>query len=185
MIKITIPRTEYYDEAKKAFIYPIEKDISVKLEHSLISLQRWESKWHKPFLSDQPKTKEETLDYIRCMSINEMDDEIFKYVPKSELDRVAEYIEDSMTATWFSDSVLNNPKYLNKKKEVVTAEIIYYWMIALNIPAEYQKWHLNRLITLIKVINAKSNPDKKNKKDIFKDYDRLNSERRRMFNSKG
>lgn len=186
MIQITIPRIEFYDENKEEFVYPIEKPLTLQLEHSLISLQKWESKWHKPFLTDDKKTTEETLDYIRCMTLTpNVDPIVYRYIPESEMKRVSEYIDDPMTATWFGSN--NQPGSSSpKKKEVITAEIIYYWMISFNIPNEYRKWHLNQLITLVRVLSAKNAPKKKRSpKDILAENKRLNAARRAKYNTKG
>ena len=177
MIEITIPAVELYNAEKEEFLYPVKKPITLRLEHSLVSLQKWEAKWHKPFLGKEEKTQEETLDYIRFMCITpNVDPEVYQYIPPEEMNRIGAYIEDPMTATWFSDSSKTNAV---PKQKVITAEIIYYWMIKLGIPNEYGKWHLNQLITLILVINAKDAPKKKrSKKEILSDYARINAIRR-------
>lgn len=185
MIEITIPETEIYNSETAEFFYPVKKPITLRLEHSLVSLQKWESKWHKPFLGKEEKSKEETLDYVRFMCITpNVDPEVYQYIPAEEMKRIGDYIEDPMTATWFGDSKKSGPP---PKKEVITAEIVYYWMITLGIPSEYRKWHLNQLLTLIRVINAKNAPKKKrNRKETLADYARINAIRRAKYNkSKG
>ena len=183
MIEITIPEVEVYDSEKEEFLYPIKKPITLRLEHSLVSLQKWESKWHKPFLRKEKKTQEETLDYIQFMCITpNIDPMVYKYIPPKELKRIGDYIDDPMTATWFSDTKKSDAQ--PTKKEVITAEIVYYWMIKLGIPSEYRKWHLNQLLTLIRVINAKDAPKKKrSKKETLADYSRLNAIRRAKYNN--
>lgn len=180
MLRITIPAVEQWDEAKQEFIYTKEQTLS--LEHSLVSLSKWESKWCKPFLSKQEKNFEETLDYVKCMTITQnVDPEVYNYLTNENIKAINEYIEAPMTATYFSDE--QNSK---TSREQVTAELIYYWMIAFNIPFECQKWHLNRLLTLIKVCSIKNQPPKKrSRKEIMSRNAALNAARRKQLNTKG
>lgn len=179
MLKVTIPESELFDELRGEFVTTNEQ--TLQLEHSLISLSKWESKWHKPFLSIEPKTDEEITDYIRCMTITpNVDPSVYLSIPNSVTNQINTYIEDSMTATWFNDNQKKTPN-----REVITAEIIYYWMISLNIPFECEKWHLNRLLTLIEVCNRKNTPKKMSKKDIYGRNRALNASRRRQLNSSG
>ena len=155
----------------------------MSLEHSLVSISKWESKWEKPFLSKDKKTTAETVDYIRCMTLTQnVDPNVYLGIDDNIVEQVSKYIEAPMTATWFNED--KNKKGGSGK--VITSEVIYYWMVALNIPPEYQKWHLNRLLTLIRVCNAENNPKKKmSKKDIFAQNRKLNAARRKSTNSKG
>ena len=180
MLRITIPAVEQWDEAKQEFIYTKEQTLS--LEHSLVSLSKWESKWCKPFLTKQEKNFEETLDYVKCMTITQnVDPEVYNYLTNENIKEINEYIGAPMTATYFSDE-----KTSKTSREQVTVELIYYWMIALNIPFECQKWHLNRLLTLIKVCSIKNQPPKKrSKKDIMSRNAALNAARRKQLNTKG
>lgn len=180
MLQITIPAAELYDETKQEFIYT--KEQTLKLEHSLVSLSKWESKWKKPFISKENRTVEETIDYIKCMTITQnVDPDIYNYVTNKNIQEVNDYIGDSMTATTFSENGVSRPS-----KEIITSELIYYWMIAFNIPVEFQKWHLNRLLTLIRVCNIKNQPDKKmSKGDILRRNAELNAARRKQLNTKG
>lgn len=180
MLRITIPEMEYYDEATQTFI--TTKQQSLSLEHSLVSIAKWESKWEKPFLSKDRKTVEETIDYIRCMTLTQnVDPNVYMAINDDIVQQVSKYIDAPMTATWF-----NEDNKRSGSREVITNEVIYYWMIALNIPSEYQKWHLNRLLTLIKVCNAKNNPPKKmSKKDVLAQNRRLNAARKKSLNTKG
>lgn len=180
MLKITIPETELWDEANQEFI--TTKEQTLELEHSLVSLSKWESKWCKPFLSKEGKTREESIDYIRCMTVTpDVDDDIYNYLTNENINQINKYIEAPMTATWFNET--NNQK---NSREQVTAELIYYWMIALGIPSEYQNWHLNRLLTLIKVCNIKNQtPKKRSKRDILSQQAALNAARRKQLNTKG
>ena len=180
MLRITIPAVEQWDEAKQEFISTKEQTLS--LEHSLVSLSKWESKWCKPFLTKQEKTFEETLDYVKCMTLTQnVDPEVYKYLTNGNIDEIYRYIEAPMTATYFSDD-----KTVKSSREQITAELIYYRMIALNIPFECQKWHLNRLLTLIKVCNIKNQPPKKrSRKEIMSRNAALNAARRKRLNTKG
>ena len=180
MLQITIPTTELYDERTGEFV--TVRGATLQLEHSLVSLSKWESKWCKSFLSNSNKTDEETLDYIRCMTITQnVDPNIYNYLTNDNIIQINKYIEAPMTATYFSED-----KSKKGGREVVTAELIYYWMIALNIPFACEKWHLNRLLTLIRVCNIKNSPPKKrSRKEILSRNAALNAARRQQFNSKG
>ena len=179
MLQITIPATELWNEIANEFVQ--KKEQVLQLEHSLVSLSKWESKWCKPFLSRTPKTYEETIDYIRCMTINQnVDFDIYNGITNDIMNQVSQYIEAPMTATTFS----NEKKVINN--DIITAEIIYYWMVALNIPFECQKWHLNRLLTLINVCNIKNQPKKKtSKRDIYSRNAALNAAHRERLNTTG
>lgn len=181
---VTIPKNELFDSEKNEFIEKIE-ETTLQLEHSLISLKKWEQKWHKPFLNKEEKTIEELLDYIRCMTLNRnVDPEVYKHIPPNVFKEIIDYIEDPMTATWFSDNSTIGAQ--RSSREIVTTEIIYYWMITLNIPVEFQKWHLNQLLTLIKVVSIKNAPKKKmNAREAAQQRAALNASRRAKFNSKG
>lgn len=180
MLQIEIKSTEIWDESNQMFIN-VEGQ-TLKLEHSLISISKWESKWHKSFLHSNEKTDEEILDYIKCMTLNNnVDPLVYRCLTVDNIAQINEYINDPMTATHFS-------KELNGKKnrEIITSELIYYWMISLNIPVEFQKWHINRLITLIRVCEIKNNPPKKlGRGDIMRRNAALNAARRKQMNTKG
>lgn len=180
MLRITVPGTEQWDESKEEFVYT--KEQTLQLEHSLISLSKWESKWKKPFLTKEDKTQEETLDYIKCMTLNQnVDPEVYDRLTNENIQEINRYISDPMTATFFSDDKETKPS-----REIITSELIYYWMIALNIPDKFEKWHLNRLLTLIKVCNVKNQPPKKrSKQEIMSRNAALNAARRKRFNTKG
>lgn len=187
MLQITIPsgEIELFDEAKNEFLYAKSKGQVLQLEHSLVSLSKWESKWKKPFLSNKDKTREETIDYVRCMTITQnVDPDVYNFLTDDHIDEVNKYIDDKMTATTFRQ---NEPPKTNR--EVITAEIIYYWMIAYNIPFECQKWHLNRLLTLINVCNIKNQKPKKMSKAEFKSEvarrNAINEARKAQINTTG
>lgn len=186
MLQITIPaskETELWDEVNEVYVYvPPQKEQKLSLEHSLVSLSKWESKWCKPFFSNEEKTSEETIDYIRCMTLTQnVNPEVYNRITQENIAEISKYIESPMTATTVYES---GTKKNNREK--ITSELIYYWMIELNIPFECQKWHINRLLMLIRVCNAKHQPDKKrSKREIMSDYAALNAARRKQFNSKG
>ena len=179
MLVITVPERELFNDLTQQFIKT--KEQTLQLEHSLVSLSKWESKWNKPFLGKEEKTAEETIDYVRCMTITQNVSPLVYYsLSKKNLNDINKYIEAPMTATTFSDN-RNTPN-----REIITSELIYYWMISLNIPMECQKWHLNRLLTLIRVCNIKNSPPKKMSKNEIMNRNRaLNAARRKRLNSKG
>jgi len=179
MLSITVPGFEYYDE-KDNRINTI-KGRDLQLEHSLVSISKWESKWKKPFLSSKNKTKEETIDYIRCMTLTQnVDPRLYQGLSIQNIKEVNAYLEDSMTATTFKK------KQGGSSNSVITSEIIYYWMISLEIPMECQKWHLNRLLTLIRVCNEKEQPGKKmSKRDVMSQYRSINAMRRAKHGTRG
>mgnify|MGYP001325930399 CR=1 FL=1 len=180
MLIITTEDTEYYNEETSEFVSV--KGRSVELEHSLVSLSKWESVWCKPFLGKDEKTKDQLIDYIRCMTITKnVPDEFYFTLSSNLIDTINKYIDHKMTATTFSE-MHNAPR----NSEVVTAELIYYWMISLSIPFECQKWHLNRLLTLIRVCSIKNAPGKKMPKNaILSRNAAINAARKQQLNTKG
>lgn len=180
MLNITIPATEMWDENKQEFINRNAQ--TLQLEHSLVSLRKWESKWRKPFLSSKDKTDEEILDYIKCMTITQnVDPDIYNRLTSENVKQINDYIEAPMTATVFSEDGRGK-----RNREIITAELVYYWMIASNIPFECQKWHLNSLLTLIRVCSIKNEPPKKRStRDIMSRNAALNAARRKQLNSRG
>lgn len=157
MLNVVVESQELWDDEKQEFVDT--KPITLQLEHSLVSLSKWESKWEVPFLSDDKLTDEQTLDYVRAMNLTPgVPDEVFDTLSSVTLTQINEYIRKKMTA-----STITEAPSKNTKKEVITAELMYYWMVALNIPWEAQHWHLNRLIMLVRVINAKNTPAKSNR----------------------
>lgn len=181
MLYIDVPITdEMFDDEKQEFILPEYR--TLQLEHSLVSISKWESKWHKPFLHTADKTEEETIDYIKCMTITQnVNPDIYNRLTRENIMAINDYIGDPMTATTFKEE-----KGGKANKEIITSEVIYYWMIALQIPVEFQKWHLNRLLTLVRVCKVKNQPDKKmSKRDIMSRNAALNAKNRARFNSKG
>ena len=186
MITIHVPESpykEYWDPQKNEFVM-IDgiKEINLNLEHSLISISKWESKWHEPFISKNGHTEEQTLHYIKCMTINkDVPDAVYEHLTAEDFQKISDYINDPMTATAVTD--------LSQKRnsgEIITSELIYYWMIALQIPFECEKWHLNRLLQLVAVCNAKNQPPKKmSKNEIIERNRSLNEARRAKYHTKG
>lgn len=179
MLQITIPAAEFFDESSDQFIQT--KETVLTLEHSLLSLSKWESKWNKAFLSKEDKSFEETIDYIKCMTLTKnVDPNLYLGLTKKNIEEINAYIAAPMTATHI------NKREHKINRETTTSELLYYWMISLGIPFECQKWHLNRLITLIEVCSIKSQPAKKMSKGaIMRQNAALNAARRKKLNTTG
>lgn len=180
MLTIVVPATEFFDELNQEFIYT--EGTTLQLEHSLASVSKWESKWEKPFLNDKPRTDEETIDYVRCMCLTpDVPPNVFHRLSQENNEQIAQYIQAKMTATWFKE-MPGGPV----NREVITAEIIYFWMVSLNVPFECDRWHLNQLLTLIRVINEKNKPKKKmSKMDAAAQRKALNEARRQELGTRG
>ena len=180
MLQIVVPGTELYDESTETFIQT--KETQLKLEHSLLSISKWESKWCKPFLSNDKKnlhTSAEMLDYIRCMTLNTVPKNVYTALTPNNKRTIQQYMNHPMTATTIS----NREK--RTSKEIVTSELIYYWMITYQIPFECEKWHINRLLMLINVCGARNNPKKMNKREVMMQNHALNQARRKALHTKG
>lgn len=179
MLQITVQIPEQYDEISGVILSGYE--CQLELEHSLFAISKWEAKHKKPFLTKDDKTYEESIDYIRCMTLNKVDEIVYSYLGQKEMDEISEYMDDSQTATWFSDINKTPPS-----REIITSEVMYSLMVMLQIPFECQYWHLNRLTTLIRVINIKSKPSKKmGRNELFSRNKALNEARKRKLGSKG
>lgn len=180
MLILKIPEQEYFNNATGEFVNC--RACTLKLEHSLVSISKWESKWKKPFLTDKEKTPAEFLDYIRCMTINpDVPEEVYALLGHDSVRKIEEYIMDPATAT----TVTDRRRKGSSKGEIPTSELIYYWMISNGIPFECEKWRLNRLITLIRICNAKGNPQQMSKAEIYAMNRELNNSRRAAMGSKG
>lgn len=180
MLQITIPAIELWDERIERFVE--RKEQTLQLEHSLVSLAEWESKWCKPFLGKGEKTDEEVRDYIRCMTITpNVDPDIYNYLTSENFKTINDYIQAPMTATTFSDN-----KTSKGSRQIITAEVIYSWMFSLQISMECQYWHLNRLITQVRACSVMNqSPKKMSKREVMSQNAALNAARRQKLNSKG
>lgn len=182
MLNIIVSGKELWDEKREEFI-PAAKDQVLTLEHSLVSLEKWEAKWNEPFLSNKAMTRVKTIDYIRCMTLTQnVPDETYLRISNKNINEVNNYIQLPMTATTFRET--RKPP---SRQRFITAELIYYWMIVNNIPFECRKWHLNRLLTLIRLCNEENNPNKKKMplNDVMRSNAALNAARRKAWNSTG
>ena len=179
MLKVTILGDEVFDDETEEFSH--QGTVVLELEHSLVSLSKWESEWEKPFLGPNEKTAEETLGYISAMLLTpDVSAETLNKLDTSHIKQINDYVSAKMTATWFAES--KKPP----SREIITAELIYYWMISMKIPLECQHWHLNRLLTLIRVINEKNQPAKKmSKSELIARNRALNEQRRQQLGTKG
>ena len=187
MYQLTIPEHTDFIEQTMEFLTPF-KGATIQIEHSLVSISKWERKWEKPFLSEEPRTIEETVDYIRCMTLTQnVDPQAYVYLTTRNFEEVNKYIDAKMTATSLPNSKDNG------NNEAITAENIYYWIIANRIPIEFQKWHLNSLLALIRVCNEKNqeasgkadNKPKMSRSDIISRNREINELRKKQLNSKG
>lgn len=184
MLELYIQPMELYNEELGEFVSTRAQ--TLQLEHSLISLSKWEAKWKKPFMSQDMTTitNEEVLDYIRCMTISSNVDPMVYYSigsDKKMIEQIKNYIQDPHTAT-----TIKQKPGRGRSREIITAELIYYWMVELGIPFECQKWHLGRLLTLIEVCSIKQTPEKKmSKAETFSQNKSLNALRRAKMGSRG
>lgn len=179
-LTIDIPGKELFDQKTNRFI--VTKPTTITLEHSLLSISKWESKWHKPYFSRETKSEEEALDYIRCMCLTpNVDINVFRVIDSEGAKKITDYIQDPMTATTI------HQRDKKSSREIITNELIYYWMADFGIPFDpCQKWHINRLFTLIQVASAKNQPSKKmSRRDMLNERNLLNAQRRAKYNSRG
>lgn len=179
MLTIVVPGVEMFDDVTQEFT--TEGDVILELEHSLVSLSKWESKYEKPFLGNDDKSTDEVIGYIKAMTLCEVPEVVYQKLSPEHIGKINEYIDAKMTATWF-----NERPGAPKGREVITAEVIYYWMIAFNIPFECERWHLNRLFTLIRVCSIKNEkPKQMSKADIARQNAELNAQRRKQYGTRG
>jgi len=182
MLQIFVNGLEFYDEDAEEF--HTVKPQKIVLEHSLISLSKWEAKWKKPFLYGD-RTSEEMLDYIKCMTLTpNVDPSVYLSLTMDQLKTIGEYIDDDRTATTFSKNM--QPKAASKNR-TITSELIYFWMVSQNIPVDCEKWHLNRLLTLIRIASIENDPkrNKMSRRDIYNQNSALNAARRAKYHTKG
>lgn len=180
MLTIVVPGVEMFDNQDQLFT--THGDVTLELEHSLVSLSKWEAKYEKPFLSDEEKTTEEVVGYVKAMTLTpEVPDAVWEKLTEENFKAISEYLDSKMTATWFSEI---RPQA--KNREIITSELVYYWMITFNIPIECEKWHLNRLFTLIRVCNIKQEkPKKMSRAEVAARNRELNAQRRAQLGTKG
>jgi len=180
VLKLTILGDEHFDDETSLFV--TRGDVILELEHSLVSLSKWEASFEKPFLGKDEKTDEETFGYILAMlQTPDVPPEVFSRITAENIQEINNYIDSKMSATWFKEA-----KGMSTSREVITAELVYYWMIALNIPLEWERRHLNQLFTLIKVLNEKNQPEKKlSKAEIAARNRALNAQRKEQHNTSG
>lgn len=186
MLTITVPDTEVFDDEQSRYV--VIKGATLNLEHSLLSLSKWEEKWHIHFIDNKEVTTEQLFDYIKCMTINKVDDTVYYLLTPDNIEAIKAYLADSHTATFFSDRKTGGQGLKGQNGKVITSELIYYWMTACNLPFEVcQKWNINRLLTLIRICSEENNPNKKDipKNEILRTNAELNALRRKQFNSKG
>lgn len=181
MLILEVKGHEYWNEKTCEFEY--RGGATLKMEHSLISLSKWEEKWKKPFLSDKyQKTEEMWRDYIKAMTINDVPDKVYDLLTREHVNTIMSYIDDTHTATWFSENPLGAPAKRKQKEEIPTAELIYYWMFSCQIPKECEKWHLNKLITLIRIFGVKNTPPEQlSKKQMAARRSALNAARLKKY----
>lgn len=173
MLEIEVSATELWDPVAERF-YSV-KPVTLVLEHSLVSVSKWEAKWHKSFFLEDGMSNEEILDYIRCMTVNRtVDPLVYRCITNEHLEKVREYIDDSHTATWFSES-----KDERSKKRIFTTELLYFYMFSYGIPIDCEKWHLNRLLTLLRVCYEETKPKKKMSKSELANHHRAINKARR------
>lgn len=175
MLKIDVVLKEWYDENDLKFV---STKFRVNLEHSLVSVSKWESVWEKSFLGKEEKTNDETISYVRLMVLDEdIAPEVFQKLIENHLGEIQDYIKAPMSAT----KLYTNPNSA-ESRETVTSELIYYWMLSLNVPVQFERWHFNRLITLIRIINLKNSPKKKMS---LNDRRALNRQRQAKYKTRG
>jgi hypothetical protein len=180
MLRLVVPGVEYFDEQTREFV--TKDDVTLELEHSLVSLSKWESIYEKPFLGKDEKTTEEILNYVKLMTLTpDVPEDVWNKLTEGNILAINDYIEAKMTATWFSD-----PPGAPQSRDVITAELIYYWMIVFQIPFECENWHLNKLFTLIRVCNIKqAKPKKMSRSEIAARNRELNAQRRAQLGTRG
>lgn len=182
MLTIRVESQEVFDATTRRFKKTPE--LVLELEHSLVSISKWESRYEKAFLGKKPKTKEETLAYILDMVVTpkDVDYSVLAYLSKDHYDQIQDYIQRSASATHFAEFGSNN----TRPSETVTSELIYYWMIQNNVPQEYERWHLNRLFTLLRICASRNAPKKRvSSSEIMARNSRINAERREQYGTSG
>lgn len=159
MLTLVITPRRLWDERSNKFV-KLDKETTIVLEHSLVSISKWEARWHKAFLADRKKTSEEMIDYIRCMTITKnVNPLVYNTLTDEQFQQIADYIEDPMSA-----AVVHGGKKKTNKREVLTSDMIYYYMVAAQIDWQAQTWHLNRLLKLIEIYGIKQEENERDAK---------------------
>lgn len=176
MLELVITTKDGFDPDTNRFV-DVET-VAIQLEHSLLSLSKWESIWEKPFLKDTDKlSPEEYFDYIRCMLLDEEDEKYLNHLTPKNVETIQEYINSKQSAAWFNDKATQRPP--GGRGKIITADLIYYWMVAMQIPFQCETWHLQRLLTLIRITEIENRPKKNmNRKDSMSQHRSLNAKRR-------
>ena len=188
MKKVDIPSGLLFNDADQTFIET--QAVTLELEHSLAAISKWECKWHTPFFGEQKKTNDQVIDYIKCMTLNEdVDPNVYLVLPQTVIQEIGEYLENPMTSIKWPDKPMNNGKtrtYGKPSKETITSELIYYWMFTQNIPLECENWHINKLLSVIRMCSTKNTPPKKtNPNAILARNASLNAARRKALGTTG
>lgn len=180
MLVIKTEGEEFFNERTQEF--GSTEGVTLKFEHSLVSLSKWESKHQIPFLGPQEKTPEQVLDYVRCMALGDHSGDIIPHLSSDNLKEINAYVESKQSATTFG--ILPNERH--GRPEIITSELVYYWMVAHNIPFECETWHLNRLFSLIRICNVKNSPKKKMSSSAIAQRNReINAQRRAQLGTSG
>ena len=176
MFELTIGATEHFNQETSEF--EMLNGVTIELEHSLFALSKWESKFEIPFLNNDNLTDEQMMYYIQCMTITKnVDPKLYGSLSEANIITVNEYLNKKHTATWFSEH--GNGPGRRTSNEIVTSELIYFWLTACQIPFECEHWNLKRLLTLIQVCNEKNKPQKKmDRKTMMNKHRSVNASRR-------
>jgi hypothetical protein len=180
VLAIEVLMSEGINEETREFVPAVVAKL--ELEHSLVSLSKWESKFEKPFLSTENKTPEEILFYVEAMTLTpDVPPGVFLKLSEDNIREIDAYVGSKMTATWFREDANQG-----RSREIITAELIYYWMFSSGIPKDCEDWHLNRLFTLIRVFSEKNKPQKKmSRTEIARQQRSLNEQRRAQMGTSG
>lgn len=180
MLKLIVGEEEFYNEVTEMF--ETTQGFELELEHSLISLSKWESKTKIPFLTKEAKTEEQIRLYVEAMIITpDYPSDIVAMLSQENMNTINRYIESTESATTFGSM----PE-TKGRGETITSELIYYWMVAFNIPFECERWHLNRLFSLIRICNIKNTkPKQMSKHELAARNRALNEERKKKYNTSG
>lgn len=159
-----------------------DNEVVLQFEHSLLALSKWEANSKKAFLTLQGKTPAELLDYFRCMIAPGQDPDLVYRMSPDQLDKLEKYISDTQTATTFMKEATGK-----RSGDIATSEVIYGWLVGLKIPFHpVETWHLNRVMVLVRVVQANNEPPKKpTREEALNDWQRVNEANRKFFGSEG